>query len=156
MKVDAPFIFCYNELFKYLHQFGSPTVLRFWELLADAILGDFRRLAETEGVTGMAQYWCRTLRAEGAMFDMDIGVEQDYESLLLFISDCPSRRKMKEASIEPYTDYCGHCQALYGAVVQNLGYDYQQWPTETGCEIRICKGLCSSETGDTPPVAETL
>jgi hypothetical protein len=38
---------------------------------------------------------------------------------------CPSKARLLECRhIEPYHDYCGHCDVLYRRILEPLGYEY--------------------------------
>jgi len=123
------FIPAYSELFKYLERRGNkPAVLDFWQHLSDAFLGNLRELAIQKGLAGCFEYWRRTLREEAADFRMTL--EED--TFIIEMRHCPSKGRLLETThLQPYPDYCLHCDVLYRRVLQPLGFDYELDRSET-------------------------
>jgi hypothetical protein len=119
------FIPAYSELFKFLHAAGGKEeVIRFWESLSDAFLGNLRDLAAQKGLVGCYEYWSRALTEEAADFRMTLDEEQ--EVFKIEMRRCPSMARLLEsADIEPYPDYCEHCDTLYRRVLEPLGFEYE-------------------------------
>ena len=118
------FIPAYSELFKFLHSKGGrQAVVKFWENLSDAFLGNLRDLAAAKGLAGCFEYWSRTLTEEAADFRMTF--DEDKGVFELNMRHCPSMGRLLETEhIEPYEYYCEHCDTLYRRVLEPLGFDY--------------------------------
>ncbi|MFB3902405.1 MAG: hypothetical protein ACE15E_03045 [Acidobacteriota bacterium] len=119
------FIPAYNELFKYLHASGGKEeVIRFWEALSDAFLGNLRELAAQKGLAGCFEYWSHTLSEEAADFRMTL--DEDEAVFRIEMRHCPSMgRLLERTDLEPYPDYCEHCDTLYRRVLEPLGFEYE-------------------------------
>ncbi|MCD6359998.1 MAG: hypothetical protein J7M38_03975 [Armatimonadetes bacterium] len=117
------FIPAYSELFKYLEERGGrEAVVDFWEYLSDNFLGNLRELVEEHGLRGCWMYWSHTLNEEAADFTMVIDDEAEVFSIEMH--HCPSKGRLLELEhIEPYHDYCGHCDVLYRRVLEPLGFE---------------------------------
>ncbi len=126
------FIPAYNELFKFLHERGGKeAVVKFWEYLSDKFLGNLRNLVEKNGLRGCWLYWTHTLNEEAADFTMEL--DEEAGNFKITMHHCPSMGMLLETKhIEPYPDYCGHCDTLYRRVLEPLGYEYQFNPPEPG------------------------
>jgi len=118
------FIPAYSELFKYLERRGGKeAVVDFWAYLSDNFLGNLKALVEEHGIRGCWLYWSHTLNEEAADFTMELDEEAGVFSITMH--RCPSKGRLLEYShIEPYRDYCGHCDLLYRRVLEPLGYEY--------------------------------
>ena len=118
------FIPAYSELFKYLQaKGGKEEVVKFWEHLSDSFLDNLRTLAKEEGVAGCYEYWSRTLNEEAADFKMTL--DEDNGLFEIDMLHCPSKGRLMEIKhIEPYKDYCEHCDILYRRVLEPLGFKY--------------------------------
>ena len=118
------FIPAYSEMFKFLHQRGGKEeVVRFWEHLSDAFLGNLRDLAATKGVAGCFEYWSRTLTEEAADFRMTL--DEKNGVFRIEMRHCPSMGRLLEMKhLEPYPHYCEHCDTLYRRVLEPLGFKY--------------------------------
>ena len=116
------FIPAYSELFKFLEaRGGRPAVQRFWEDLADRFLGNLRSAVQEHGLRGCWLYWSHTLSEEAADFTMEL--DEDAGRFRITMHHCPSMGKLLELDhVEPYHDYCGHCDVLYRRVLEPLGY----------------------------------
>lgn len=117
------FIPAYSMLFDFLHQHGGAVeVQRFWEHLADRFLGNLREEVVREGLAGCWTYWSHTLNEEAADFTMEL--DEDAGLFTIAMHRCPSMARLLECTtIEPYPDYCRHCQVLYPRVLGPLGYE---------------------------------
>ncbi len=126
------FIPAYSELFKYLEgRGGKEAVLDFWRYLSDNFLHNLRDLVAANGIRGCWLYWDHTLNEEAADFTMELDEEAGLFSITMH--RCPSKGMLLELQqearpdagrIEPYHDYCGHCDLLYRRVLEPLGYEY--------------------------------
>ena len=116
------FIAAYSELFKYLEKRGGKdAVLDFWIYLSDNFLGNLHDLVVENGIRGCWLYWSHTLNEEAADFTMELDEEAGEFSITMH--HCPSKGRLMEwTHIDPYPDYCGHCDVLYRRVLEPLGY----------------------------------
>ena len=116
------FIPAYSELFKFLERRGGvEAVDDFWHYLADNFLGNLHDLVKEYGVRGCWQYWMHTLNEEAADFTMT--VDDEANTFEIVMHNCPSKgRLLKMDHVEPYHDYCRHCDVLYARVLAPLGY----------------------------------
>lgn len=118
------FIPAYSELFKFLERLGGkPAVVHFWNYLADNFLGNLRELVQEHGILGCWLYWSHTLNEEAADFTMEL--DEEAGEFRIVMHRCPSKSRLLECPhIEPYPDYCEHCDVLYRRVLEPLGFDY--------------------------------
>ena len=118
------FIPAYSELFKYLQERGgNEAVLDFWHYLSDNFLGNLAELVRERGIRGCWVYWSHTLNEEAADFTMTL--DEENGEFKITMHKCPSKGRLLECEhIEPYPDYCRHCDVLYRRVLEPLGYDY--------------------------------
>ncbi|HBN84872.1 MAG TPA: hypothetical protein DDZ89_13635 [Clostridiales bacterium] len=137
------FIPAYSELFKYLEEKGSKKkVMEFWEYISDEYLNDsLKKSVEEAGIRGCWNYWSHSLNEEAAAFTMTL--DEDEGEFTITMHDCPSKRMLLNMShMEPYHDYCGHCDVLYRRVLEPLGYEYIFDDSQTDnakCNIKIRK-----------------
>jgi hypothetical protein len=134
------FIPAYSELFKYLEtQGGREAVRDFWRYLADNFLGNLRDLVAEHGLRGCWLYWSRTLTEEAADFTMEL--DEEAGEFRLTMHHCPSKgRLLEDARLEPYHDYCAHCDVLYRRVLEPLGYEYlldQSRCSQAACSLVV-------------------
>ena len=131
------FIPAYSELFKFLDiKGGKAEVVKFWENLSDAFLGNLRDLAETKGIAGCFDYWNHTLNEEAADFKMSL--DEDDGVFEIEMRYCPSMgRLLEEKHIEPYKFYCEHCDTLYRRVLEPLGFKFEI--DLSNCDEAKCK-----------------
>ena len=119
------FIPAYSELFKYIEQKRNKgAVIEFWNYLSDAFLTNLKDLVETNGIRGCWMYWSQALSEEAADFTMEL--DEDAGEFSIAMHHCPSKGKLLEYKhIEPYRDYCEHCDVLYRRVLEPLGFKYE-------------------------------
>lgn len=118
------FIPAYSELFRFLEERGGKSAVNaFWEHLSDNYLTDLRVLASEKGLRGCWEYWHRTLQEEAADFHMEL--DEDAGELRTEMRHCPSKGRLLEFKhMQPYPDYCQHCEVLYRRVLEPLGFAY--------------------------------
>lgn len=118
------FIPAYSELFRYLEQRGGRAAVDdFWNYLSDNFLGNLRDLVAKHGIRGCWLYWTHTLNEEAADFTMEL--DEQAGEFRIEMHRCPSKGRLLESKhIQPYHDYCRHCDALYRRVLEPLGYEY--------------------------------
>ena len=119
------FIPAYSELFKYIEKKeNKAAVIDFWNYLSDIFLTNLKELAAEKGIRGCWLYWEKTLSEEAADYTMTLDEEAGEFSIIMH--HCPSKGRLLEYKhIEPYRDYCEHCDVLYRRVLEPLGYEYE-------------------------------
>ena len=117
------FIPAYSELFKYLERARGPeAVLDFWNYLSDNFLHNLRDLVREHGLRGCWLYWSHTLNEEAADFTMEL--DEEAGEFRIVMHQCPSKGRLMECEhVEPYHDYCRHCDVLYRRVLEPFGYE---------------------------------
>lgn len=117
------FIPAYSELFKFLEERGGrEAVLGFWNYLSDNFLGNLKSLVEEQGIRGCWTYWSHTLNEEAADFTMEL--DEEAGEFRILMHQCPSKGLLLQCKhLEPYHDYCGHCDVLYRRVLEPLGFE---------------------------------
>ena len=130
------FIPAYSELFKFLEaRGGKEAVEDFWEYLSDTFLGNLRSEVRQHGLRGCWNYWSHTLNEEAADFSMEL--DEEHGQFQIVMHRCPSMRQLLDIEhVEPYHDYCRHCDVLYRRVLEPLGYEYAI--DLTGCKEARC------------------
>ena len=115
------FIPAYSELFRFIEERdGHDAVVEFWEYLSDNFLDNLRELVQAHGLRGCWMYWSHTLNEEAADFTMSI--DDEAGEFRIDMHHCPSKGRLLELDhVEPYHDYCGHCDVLYRRVLEPLG-----------------------------------
>ncbi|MBE6631906.1 MAG: hypothetical protein E7623_04315 [Ruminococcaceae bacterium] len=118
------FIPAYSELFKYIESKGGhEAVVKYWEFLSANGIKNLEKYVLECGIRGCFKYWSGTLNEEAADFKLTLDEENGYFRLDMFY--CPSKGRLLEFKhLEPYHDYCGHCDLLYRQVLEPLGYSY--------------------------------
>ena len=118
------FIPAYSEFFKFLEaRGGKRAVVEFWEYLSDTFLTNLRDLVAANGIRGCWLYWSHTLNEEAADFTMEL--DEPAGEFRITMHHCPSMGRLLDTShIEPYRDYCEHCDVLYRRVLEPLGYEF--------------------------------
>ena len=118
------FIPAYNELFRFIEEKkDKAAVTSFWEYLSDTFLTNLRDHVVERGIEGCWIYWSKTLKEEAADFSMELDEEAEEFTITMF--QCPSKgRLLEDKQVEPYRDYCEHCDVLYRRVLEPLGYMY--------------------------------
>lgn len=134
------FIPAYSELFKYLEKKqGKKAVKDFWIFLTDIFLTDLKDNVAANGIRGCWYYWRKTLEEEAADFTMEL--DEDRGEFSITMHSCPSKsRLLNQTHIEPYRDYCEHCDVLYRRVLEPLGFIYDLDRSQTDkaqCRLMI-------------------
>ncbi len=122
------FIPSYSELFTYLeNHYGRDEVDRFWEYLFKPT-GEgipLINFVKKEGIKGCFTYWGGTLNEEAADFSMYLNEKDGWFKIKMH--HCPSKGRLlelkDEIGIEPYHDYCLHCDH-YRESVAKIGLEY--------------------------------
>jgi hypothetical protein len=136
------FIPAYSELFKYLEEKqGKTAVNSFWNHLSDIFLTNLKDSVVLNGVRGCWIYWSKTLEEEAADFTMELDEETGEFSITMHY--CPSKgRLLEHKHMEPYHDYCKHCDVLYRRVLKPLGFEYDLDRSQT--DLARCHLLVKS------------
>ena len=134
------FIPAYSELFKYIEKKeNKAAVIEFWNYLSDIFLTNLRDLVAENGIRGCWIYWNKTLSEEAADFTMEL--DEEKEAFSITMHHCPSKgRLLQYKHIEPYRDYCEHCDVLYRRVLEPLGYAYDLDRSQTDkarCRVTV-------------------
>lgn len=118
------FIPAYSELFKYLEKRDSKeAVVAYWHRISDTGLDKLRDEAARNGLRGCYNYWTHTLNEEAADFTMTL--DEDAGEFTIDMHFCPSKGRLLDFKhLEPYPDYCLHCDLLYREVLEPMGYEY--------------------------------
>ena len=138
------FIPAYSELFTYLEKhYGRDEVDVFWEYLF-APTGDgipLVNMVKKEGIKGCFTYWSGTLNEEAADFTMYLNENAGW--FKIDMHRCPSKGRLLELKdklgIEPYHDYCLHCDHYRESVAKaGLSYIYDFCGTDkASCSLLI-------------------
>ena len=92
--------------------------------MSDIFLTNLKDLVAANGIRGCWIYWSKTLKEEAADFIMEL--DEDSGEFSITMHHCPSKgRLLEDKHIEPYRDYCEHCDLLYRRVLEPLGYEYE-------------------------------
>ncbi len=134
------FIPAYSELFKFLEKKGGKSaVVDFWNYLSETYLTNLRDLVLANGLRGCWTYWEHSLNEEAADFTMEL--DEEAGEFRIIMHHCPSKGRLLELGhIEPYKDYCEHCDVLYRRVLEPLGYEYEVDLTRTDraqCSVTV-------------------
>ncbi len=132
------FIPAYSELFKFIEEkSGKEGVLDYWNHISDRYVRErLGKLATEKGIMGCWAYWEKALNEEAADFTM--AVDEEAGTFSIDMRYCPSKGRLLElAHVEPYHDYCGHCDVLYARVLEPLGYE---WTSDLS---RVNRAACS-------------
>lgn len=122
------FILSYSELFTYLEKhYGRGEVDNFWEYLFEPT-GDgipLINFVKKEGIRGCFSYWKGTLSEEAS--DVTMYLNEKAGWCMIRMHHCPSKGRLlkmkEEIGIEPYHDYCFHCDH-YRAAIEEVGLNY--------------------------------
>jgi hypothetical protein len=121
------FIPAYSEGFKFLEKnSGRREVEKFWFYLSEHYLRDsLAGLVAGHGLEGCFIYWSQALNEEAADFKIVLDeIKGEYRG---YMNRCPSKGMLLEMGyLEPYHAYCDHCLALYGPVLDKLGFRYEK------------------------------
>ena len=122
------FIPAYSEFFKYLEEkHGHGEVLSFWESLfvPDGKGIPLVNFVAKSRIRGCFEYWAGSLNEEAADFTMYLNEKRGFYHNVMH--HCPSKGRLlelkEEIGIEPYHDYCLHCD-LYRLAAEKCGLRY--------------------------------
>lgn len=146
------FIPAYSDLFKSIEKRGGVAAVdEFWKYLSEHFLTNLKNLVEKNGIRGCWLYWSHTLNEEAADFTMELDEEKGLFRILMH--KCPSKQRLIDFQhIEPYPDYCRHCDVLYRSVLDPLGYEITADLSE--CDQAKCSLTVRRKPEDIPSVAD--
>ena len=125
------FIPLYSEFFKYLEEKGGhDAVMKYWFHISDTSIGDKTnpnslayKCDRLGGYHGAMAYWGHTLTEEACDL-LEIGDNKN-KFKYSHMRHCPSRGMLNALEhVEPYYDYCSHCNVIYERVLKNYGIEY--------------------------------
>ena len=91
------------------------------------------------GIRGCWDYWSHTLNEEAADFTMELDEEAGEFSITMH--HCPSKGRLLQVEhLEPYRDYCEHCDVLYRRVLEPMGFEYHidlNRSDEATCKVSV-------------------
>jgi len=148
------FIPLYSEFFKYLEKHsGSDAVMEYWIHISDTVIGNKSnpnslayKCEKYGGFDGAIAYWGHTLTEEAC----DLLEMEDHKNKVKYshMRRCPSRGMLNELShVQPYHDYCSHCNVIYARVLEKYGIVYERDNSEVA--NAECRG-CFYEKGRAP------
>ena len=148
------FIPLYSEFFKFLEKMGGhDAVVEYWTHISDTSIGDKTnpnslayKCEELGGFKGAIAYWGHTLTEEAC----DLFEFEDSKNRFKYshMRHCPSRGMLNELShIEPYYDYCSHCNLIYSRVLEKYGVVLDR--DNSGIDNAECRE-CFYEIGNEP------
>lgn len=149
------FIPLYSEFFKYLEKRGGhDAVVEYWHRISDDNLGDKTNpnslisfIEKSDGFEGAINYWRHTLTEEACDLFQINDFERGY--MLEDMRWCPSRGRLNSFKhVEPYYDYCEHCNVIYSRVLEKYGVVYER--DHSKIDQAKCRGLLYRE-GNKPP-----
>lgn len=140
------FIPLYSEFFKYLEKHdGHDAVMDYWIYISDTVIGNKSnpnslayKCEQLGGFEGAIAYWGHTLTEEAC----DLFEFEDWNKCFKYkhMRHCPSRGMLNELShVEPYYDYCEHCNVIYQRVLEKYGIKYVR--DHSGIENAECRSI---------------
>lgn len=148
------FIPLYSEFFKFLEKLGGhDAVMKYWIHISDTSIGDKTnpnslayKCERLGGYEGAKAYWGHTLTEEACdLFQVNSNGEKVKYS---HMRHCPSRGMLNALKhVEPYYDYCEHCNVIYQRVLDNYGIKYDRDTAEI--ENAACRSILY-EVGNEP------
>ena len=119
------FIAAYSELFRFLDEkYGRAEVDRVWKFLFEPTGKGIPLInyAKRDGLKGCVDYWTGTLTEESAEVTFVYNLKDGW--FCSQMHHCPSKGRLlalkDELGIEPYRDYCDHCD-YYRAALEKVG-----------------------------------
>ena len=148
------FIPLYSEFFKYLEKNGGhDAVMEYWIHISDTVIGNKTnpnslayKCEQYGGFEGAIAYWGHTLTEEAC----DLFELEDMKNRVKYshMRHCPSRGMLNDLShVDPYYDYCSHCNVIYARVLEKYGVVYERDNSEIA--NAECRG-CFYEMGNPP------
>ena len=140
------FIPLYSEFFKHLERRGGhDAVMEYWIHISDTVIGDKTnpnslayKCEKLGGFEGAMAYWGHTLTEEACdLFEMR---DEKARVRYMHMRHCPSRGMLNALSqVEPYYDYCSHCDVIYSRVLEKYGVVYER--DKAGIDHAECRDV---------------
>lgn len=127
------FIPLYSEFFKFLEEKGGhDAVVKYWLYISDHSIGDKSNpyslisfMEREGGLDGAWSYWKRVVEEEACDVFRVYNKEKGY--FRSHSRHCPSRGMLNKLEhVEPYYDYCEHCNVLYAPVLKKYGIVFER------------------------------
>lgn len=127
------FIPLYSAFFQFLEEKGGhDAVVKYWKYLSGRSIGDktnpysLASFMEREGgLEGAWSYWKRVVEEEACDIYRFYDREKGY--FCSHMRYCPSRGMLNSLEhVEPYYDYCEHCNVLYAPVLEQYGVIFER------------------------------
>ena len=119
------FILAYSELFRFLDEkYGRAEVDNLWKFLFEPTGKGIPLInfVKKDGIKGCVDYWTGTLTEESAEVTFIYNLQDGWFAEQMH--HCPSKGRLlefqKTHGIEPYRDYCDHCD-YYRAALEKVG-----------------------------------
>ena len=150
------FIPLYSEFFKFLEKKGGhDAVMDYWIHISDDSIGDKTnpnslayKCEKLGGFEGAIAYWGHTLTEEAC--DLFEYTDMEKRFRISHMRHCPSRGMLNALGhIEPYYDYCSHCNVIYERVLKNYGIKYER--DNSLVDKAQCRGFFY-ESGNKPDI----
>ncbi len=127
------FIPLYSEFFKFLEKKGGhDAVMEYWFHISDEGVGDKTNpnslaynCEKLGGFEGAIAYWTHAHTEEVSDLFEYVDLKKCFR--ITHMRHCPSRGMLNDLKhIEPYYDYCAHCNVIYERVLKNYGLVYER------------------------------
>jgi hypothetical protein len=148
------FIPLYSEFFKYLEKKGGhDAVVKYWYYISDYSIGDRSNphslasfIDKCGPFEGAIAYWNHTLTEEAC--DLVKVIDYNHRCVYTHMRHCPSRGMLNALEhVEPYYDYCSHCDLIYSRVLEKYGIVYKR--DKSGIDHAECRDVLYEK--DNPP-----
>lgn len=143
------FIPLYSELFKFLEKAGGyDAVMDYWYYISERGIGNknnknslisFLERYKDDPMEGAWKYWEMALTEEACDLLRVYNQEKGY--IISHMRHCPSRGMLNSLEhVEPYHDYCQHCNVIYWPVLNRYGLESRRdntWAENAECRSMI-------------------
>ena len=143
------FIPLYSELFKFLEKTGGyDAVMDYWYYICENGIGNkqnknslisFLERDKLDPMEGAWKYWEMSLTEEACDLLRVYNKEKGY--IISHMRHCPSRGMLNSLEhVEPYHDYCQHCNVIYWPVLKQYGLESRRdntWVDNAECRSMI-------------------
>ena len=137
------FVLAYSELFSYLDaKYGREEVDKLWDFLFKPTGKGIPLInyARKDGLKGCVDYWTETLTEEAAEVTRIYNLKGGW--VVSTMHHCPSKGRLLEfkekLGIEPYYDYCDHCD-YYRSALEEVGLTWIR--NHTGTDKASCSSV---------------
>lgn len=149
------FIPLYSEFFKFLEEKGGhDAVVKYWLYVSDTSIGDKTNpyslisfMEREGGLDGAWSYWKRSLSEEACDVFRVYNPKKGY--FRSHMKHCPSRGMLNDLKhVEPYHDYCEHCNVIYAPVLAKFGIAYERDDSKKDNAECYCLGYLEGHRPD--------